>query len=102
MVTVPATKYVELSARTNFSFLQAASAPEMLVRCAAHLGYDAIGIADRDGLYGMVRGMEEAEQQGIRLVVGCELTVRSAVGQPWSTVFLHVATHEGYTNLCRV
>ena len=69
-------RFVELFARSNFSFLQAASSPEELVQRAASLGYDAIGVADRDGLYGMVRAWEEAKKHAIRLVVGCELTIR--------------------------
>ena len=48
------------------------------MRRAAELGYDAIAIADRDGLYGMVRAHEEAEKDGVRLVVGCELTLGAA------------------------
>ena len=90
-------EYVELEARSCFSFLQGASAPAKLVRRAAELGYDAIAIADVGGLYGIVRAMEaceELERAGtpMRLVVGCEL----------GRVLLHVADHAGYTNLCRV
>jgi error-prone DNA polymerase len=49
--------FVELAARTNFSFLRGASQPRVIVRRAAELGYDTIGIADCDGLYGMVRAL---------------------------------------------
>ena len=55
-------RYVELFARTNFSFLQAGSSPEDIVRRAAELGQDAVGIVDRDGLYGIVRAHEEGER----------------------------------------
>ncbi len=96
----PQSGFVEIFARSNFSFLQAASPPEQLVQRAAELGYDAIGIADRDGLYGIVRAHEEANKRGLRLVVGCELTVREA--PPHASVTVHVASHAGYTNLCRI
>ncbi len=92
--------YVELAARSNFSFLQAASSPEALVQRAAELGYDAIGIADRDGLYGMVRAQEEAVKRGVRLVVGCELTI--GAWPPHASVTVHIESHDGYKNLCRI
>ena len=92
--------YVELCARSNFSFLQGASSPEALVRRAVELGYDALGITDRDGLYGIVRAHEAAHEAGLRLVVGCELTIDGS-GSPW-TLLVHVENHVGYTHLCRV
>jgi error-prone DNA polymerase len=94
------TGYVELAARSSFSFLQAGSSPEELVQRAAELGYDAIGIADRDGLYGMVRAQEEAQKRGVRLVVGCELTIGAA--PPHASITVHIASHDGYKNICRI
>jgi error-prone DNA polymerase len=91
--------FVELIARTNFSFLRGGSSPRAIVERAAKLGYDAVGIADCDGIYGMVRALEAAEEVGVRVVVGCELAVDAA---PFPAVWLHVATGEGYANLCRI
>jgi error-prone DNA polymerase len=98
-VARPRFDYVELGARSNFSFLQAGSSPERLVQRAAELGYDAVGIADRDGLYGVVRAHEEAEKLGLRLVIGCELTIDP---EPHPTLLVFVESHEGYTNLCKI
>jgi error-prone DNA polymerase len=92
--------YVELTVRSNFSFLQGASPPERLVQRAAALGFDAIAITDRDGLYGAVRAHEEARKQGVRLVLGAELTIEQ--GSAFTTLTVLVADHEGYTNLCRI
>ncbi len=91
--------FVELATRTNFSMLRGGSSPRALVHRAAELGYDTLGVADCDGLYGMVRAMEAAEETGVRLVTGCELAVDDA---PLRTVWLHVATGAGYSNLCRL
>ena len=63
-------KYVELTTRTNFSFLSGATPPERMIFRAAELGYDAIAITDRDGLYGIVRAQEEGERQNVRVIVG--------------------------------
>ena len=95
--------FVELAARTHFSFLRGGSAPRAIVERAARSGYDAIGIADCDGLYGMVRALEAAEEFGIRLVVGCEIAVDYAPGTHGpSSLWLHVASGEGYANLCHL
>ena len=93
------TQFVELAARTNFSFLRGGSRPESVVERAAELGYDVIGIADCDGLYGHVRALQAAEQTGVRLVVGCQLAIDDG---PVRSLWLHVATREGYVNLCRL
>lgn len=103
----PRFDYVELAARSTFSFLQAASPPEALFQRAAELGYDALGIADRDGLYGIVRAHEEAEKRGIRLIIGCELTIDSEEGEAPNqgmrpTLLVHIESHAGYVNLCRI
>jgi len=44
--------YIELHARSAFSFLQGASLPEELAATAAHLDYPALALLDRDGFYG--------------------------------------------------
>jgi error-prone DNA polymerase len=63
------------------------------------LGYDAIGVADCDGLYGMVRALEAAEEAGVRVVVGSEVAID---GPEPGRIWLHVASLEGYRNLCRI
>ena len=101
-------KYIELTTRTNFSFLSGATPPELMIFRAAELGYDAIAITDRDGLYGIVRAQEEGERQGVRVIVGCELTleqegleVPDVPGKP-TTLTVLVENHVGYTNLCKI
>ncbi len=95
-------RYVELFARTNFSFLQAGSSPEDIVRRAAELGQDAVGIVDRDGLYGIVRAHEEGTRANVRVVVGCELTIDEVDFESGWTLLVHVENHAGYTHLCRI
>ena len=96
----PRTAYVELSVRSNFSFLRGASSPGELVSRARDLGYDAIAITDCDGLYGVVRAHEEAAKQGVRLIVGCDLTVGTE--PPFRSLIVLVENHIGYTNLCHI
>jgi error-prone DNA polymerase len=102
-------RYVELTARTCFSFLSGATPPEDMILRAAELGYDTIAITDRDGLYGIVRAWEAADKHGVRVIVGCELTlereglegVPDVPGKP-TTLTVLVEDHTGYTNLCKI
>jgi len=91
--------FVELIARTHFSLLRGGSSPKDIMTRAVALGYEAIGIADCDGLYGIVRALEAAEEVGLKLVIGCEFAIDDS---PLRAIWLHVATHEGYSNLCRL
>ena len=91
--------FVELAARSHFSFLRGGSSPRALVERAKAHGGEALGIADCDGLYGMVRALEASEELGVRLVVGCEVAIDDDAAR---FVWLHVASGQGYTNLCRI
>src|SRR3954462_14433685 len=71
-------EYVELHARSAFSFLRGASLPEDLAHAAAAAGHAVFGLADVGGLYGMPRFHTVARRQGIRPLVGAELEVDGA------------------------
>jgi error-prone DNA polymerase len=92
--------YIELHAASAFSFLQGASLPETLVDRAADLGYPALALLDRDGVYGLPRFHKAAIAAGIRPIVGAELTI----GAPGGAFVLPLLceTQEGYRNLCRL
>jgi error-prone DNA polymerase len=67
--------YVPLWCKSNFSFLEGASRPDELVEEAHRLGLPAIAIADRDGVYGMVRAFVKARELGVSLIAGATVTV---------------------------
>ena len=52
-------QYAELQATTNYSFLRSGSHPAELVEQAIALGHNAIGIADRNTLAGVVRAYRQ-------------------------------------------
>jgi error-prone DNA polymerase len=89
--------YVELRARSAFSFLDGASNPEDLALRASELGHGALALADRDGLYGIPRFHAAALDAGLRAIVGAELS--NASGRPLQ---LLVESPEGYRNLSRL
>jgi len=65
--------FAELAALSNFTFLEGASHPREIIAAAKALGMPAIGIADRNSVAGLVRGLVAAEQAGIRFVAGIRL-----------------------------
>ncbi len=62
------TRFAELAAATNFSFLRGASHAQEIVLQAKALGLAAIGIADRNTLAGVVRAHVAAKEAGIRML----------------------------------
>ena len=100
--------YIELHTASAFSFLDAASLPETLVEQAARLGYPALALLDRDGVYGAPRFHRAARAAGLRPIVGAELTIgtNGAEGDGprslrWPLAVL-VESQEGYRHLCRL
>jgi error-prone DNA polymerase len=66
--------YAELHCRTNFSFLEGASHPDELVVTAVKLGYAALAITDRNSVAGVVRAHSAAQDLGLKLIIGAEVT----------------------------
>ena len=91
------TKYVELHARSAFSFLEGASLPEDIVHHCAALEQPAIALLDRDSVSGIVRFHMAAKKLGIRAHIGAEITCVDGRRYP-----LLVETRAGYQNLCRL
>ncbi|WP_018290157.1 DNA polymerase III subunit alpha [Verrucomicrobium sp. 3C] len=89
--------YVELHARSAFSFLRGASRPEELAWEAARLGLPGLALCDRDGVYGIPRFHAAAREAGLRALVGAELSLNDG-----SVLPVLVETREGYQNLCRL
>ena len=107
--------YVELHCASAFSFLQGASLPEILIDRAVELGYPALALLDRDGVYGAPRFHKAALAAGVRPIIGAELTLNLGAGgagqaggagplPPFQPVAIPVLceTQDGYRNLCRL
>ena len=71
----PRAPYVELGLTSCFSFLRGASDASDLMATANLLGYDCIGIADRNTLAGVVRIHTEAATACIRPLIGARLVL---------------------------
>jgi len=66
--------YVELHARSAFSFLEGASLPEELIAVCAQLKLPAMALLDTDGVYGAPRFHLAANKAKIKAHIGAEVT----------------------------
>jgi len=96
------TEYVELHARSAFSFLRGASTPEELVAACAELEMPAMALLDNDGVYGAARFHLAAQKVGIKAHIGAEITVSSSKSTGTAILPLLVRNRTGYQNLCRL
>lgn len=113
--------YVELHARSAFSFLEGASLPEALINACVELGMPAMALLDRDGVYGSPRFHLAAKKNGIKAHIGAEITVKVQspksnvqsqkqdfgqkllrTPQPIMSIPVLVRNRTGYQNLCRL
>lgn len=100
--------FVELLARSNFSFLQSASHPEEMVEQALKLNYHGIGLCDLNGLYGVARGYQTIRapsffsasvhvKEKFRYLIGTEVTLTDQ-----SSIALVPMNQSGYSRLCGI
>ncbi|HTD45296.1 MAG TPA: error-prone DNA polymerase [Bryobacteraceae bacterium] len=89
--------YVELHARSAFSFLEGASLPEVLVARCAELNSPAMAILDRNSVSGAVRFHQQARKSGVRALVGAEVSAQEGFRYA-----LLAESRRGYQNLCRL
>ncbi|HZM00706.1 MAG TPA: PHP domain-containing protein, partial [Planctomycetota bacterium] len=110
--------YAELSCQSAFSFLRGASEPEALVERASELGYAALALTDRDGLYGNPRFHLAAKAASLPALHGTTLTlarpaapdgrplaVAALDGRPETAddrVVLLAEDDAGWSSLCRL
>jgi len=66
--------YIELHARSAFSFLEGASLPEELASTCAQFGMPAMALLDTDGVYGAPRFHLAAQKAKIKAHIGAEVS----------------------------
>jgi error-prone DNA polymerase len=89
--------YVELHARSAFSFLRGACIPEdYTVRCS-YLNQAGMALLDIDGVYGAPRFHQAMKKAGHDPHLGAEVTCTDGARYP-----LLIASQHGYQNLCRM
>jgi error-prone DNA polymerase len=97
-------EYIELHARSAFSFLEGACVPEELVSACSKMDMTAMALLDRDGVYGAPRFHVASKKCGLRAHIGAEVTVDFGTKSNPAHVHMPVLVQrrEGYKNLCRL
>ncbi len=90
------TSFVHLHVHSDYSPMRGVSPLEELCTLAQQHGSPAMAVTDTNGLYGAIRFVECAKQQGLRPILGAELTTGN------HRAVLLVKTPDGYANLCRL
>src|ERR1700758_1909676 len=120
--------YIELHARSAFSFLEGASLPEELIGVCSHFRMPAMALLDTDGVYGAPRFHLAANKIGVKAHIGAEVAANFSPRSHGATekiqqskinnqklnssvtpclrgefrLPLLVASRAGYQNLCRL
>lgn len=89
-------QFVHLHVHSNYSPMRGVSPLEELCTAAQRQGSPAMALTDTNGLYGAIRFIELAKQQGLRPILGAELTTDN------HRAVLLAKTPDGYANLCRL
>ena len=87
-----------LAMRSHWSLMWGTASPDALCRAAKALGYTGLALTDTDNLYGLWEFLWACDRQGLKPVVGAELT------EPGSSrrALCLVQSKEGFRNLCRL
>jgi DNA-directed DNA polymerase III PolC len=89
--------FTHLHVHSAFSFLYGTFTPEALVQRAKEMGFQAIALTDKNGLYGAVRFYKAARFEAIKPILGSEVTLWDG-----TSLILLATTFVGYKNLCRL
>jgi error-prone DNA polymerase len=89
--------YIELHARSAFSFLRGGSIPEDYANECNQLSQSSMALLDVDGVYGSPRFHKQMQKFKLRAHIGAEVTCTDGARYP-----LLVKNRQGYQNLCRL
>jgi DNA polymerase-3 subunit alpha len=100
------TPYVPLRVFSSFTMLEGAMEPKTIAAKAAALGFPAVALTDRNGLYGAMPFSDACFGKGVQPIVGTMLRVArpAVVGGPdqMDWLVLLAQDEEGYGNLSKL
>ena len=88
--------FSHLQVRSAYTFHSGPCRIGNLVRRARELGFESMALTDRDNLYGVHDFIETAKAEGLRPIIGTELTTKQG------SVIILVRDREGFGNLCEL
>ena len=95
--------FVPLRVFSSFTMLEGAIDPKAISKQAKKLGFPAVAIADRNGLYGAMAFCDGGKANGVQPIVGTMLAIKrpgidNQLIIDWIALYAQDAT--GYDNLC--
>jgi DNA polymerase-3 subunit alpha len=98
--------YIPLRVLSSFTMLEGAMEPKTIAERAAGLGFPAIALTDRNGLYGAMPFSDACIAKGVQPIVGAMLGVArpSEIGGEGGIDWLVLLAKDerGYANLCKL
>ncbi|WP_373475100.1 DNA polymerase III subunit alpha [Sphingorhabdus sp.] len=97
--------FIPLRVFSAYTMLEGAIEPKAIGETAKKLGFPAIAICDRNGLYGVMPFQDGAKAKAVQPIIGTLLGVRRPSGdgkfvRDWLPLYAQNET--GYNNLCRL
>jgi DNA polymerase-3 subunit alpha len=98
--------FVPLRVFSSFTMLEGAMEPKTIANRAAMLGFPAVALTDRNGLYGAMPFSDACASKGVQPIIGTTLAVARPPeigGEPaidW--LVLLAKDDQGYANLCKL
>ena len=92
--------YIPLRVTTQYSLLEGAMKVDELVKKAVKLNIPALGVTDRNNLFGALEFSEYLSNSGIQPIIGCNFGVYHQ-GQ-LGTVICYAKNESGYKNLIKI
>ena len=102
--------FVHLHVHSEYSLLDGACRIKGLCSRAKELGQTAVAVTDHGVMYGAVEFYKEAQKQGVRPIIGCEVYVaargrkdkENAFDREYNHLVLLCENNEGYQNLIKM
>ncbi|MEY2927429.1 MAG: hypothetical protein RL367_1906, partial [Pseudomonadota bacterium] len=102
---MPHAPFVPLRVFSAYTMLEGAIDPKAIAKHAKRLGFPAIALCDRNGLYGAMEFSAACKDAGVQPIIGAFLCVQrpdrpEAVPNAYDWLALYAQDEAGYANLC--
>ncbi|HUG45582.1 MAG TPA: DNA polymerase III subunit alpha [Sphingomicrobium sp.] len=96
--------YVPLRVLSCFTMLEGAMEPKVIAARAERLGFPAVALTDRNGLYAAMPFTDACIDKGVQPVIGTTLAVSrpAELGDGIDWIVLLAKDEAGYSNLCKL
>jgi DNA polymerase III subunit alpha len=97
--------FVPLRVFSSYTMLEGAIEPKAIAKRARELGFPAVAVADRNGLYAAMPFSDACRKSGVQPIVGTLLALKrpnvpDGVTPPIDWLALYAQDEKGYENLC--